>query len=776
MYLKIYRISNIVNNYFRIVFLSGPLLFGAVAFADAVENASEAVPARQVDGRPYPVAEVSFEYVEAFPSFPTVKELGDTEVDLAWASDGYVGPSEGVDGVTLRLRELTEQGEALLYPSAVQAIADGLRSRLEDQFGARFFAAVDPEHIDPNSGADRRGSRKRGLNFIIEYTGPTHQIDSFDLAYLYEGYDGQPSITELMNVEVALVPTEEAGYVAWRPGVEPVRLTLNDIAARPAERYSAAGVQQVLVALRDELVDRQLLAVNVVPDQGDLQTSLEQPQTVSLMIVTGIGGQVRTLAVGDRIKPGPERVNHPLHARIRERSPIQPGDPDKQLLRRDKIDDYIYRLGRHPGRRVDVAIAPGEPIEIEPGVFAPAASLDYLVTENRPWTLYGQVSNTGTRASGRWRQRFGLLHTQLTNNDDILNVDYQTAGFSDVHRVAAYYDFPLFRSERLRGRIDGHYSEFDASEVGFEDLRFTGESWSVGGEIAANIYQRRQLFVDLLVGGRYLNTKVENFFFQFPITSGEESFFLPYAGLRLERYTLRNSTFATVLFEGQFGDVTDVDQAELDSLGRLFPDRDWIVMRWDAEHSFFLEPLLNRAAWEDPETPRSSTLAHEISLQFRGQYAFDQRLIPQSMMVVGGFYSVRGYPESVVSGDTALIATAEYRFYLPRILGIEPDPRSLFGHDTRDGHQPFRWRPQHVYGRADWDLVLRGFIDVGRTINSDRLPFERDETLIGAGVGAELQFRRNVNLRVDWGIALSDIDDRYSSGSSRVHFMGTLLF
>jgi hemolysin activation/secretion protein len=82
-----------------------------------------------------------------------------------------------------------------------------------------------------------------------------------------------------------------------------------------------------------------------------------------------------------------------------------------------------------------------------------------------------------------------------------------------------------------------------------------------------------------------------------------------------------------------------------------------------------------------------------------------------------------------------------------------------------------------VFGLPDWDLIFKGFLDVGRTFISDRLSFEDDETLIGAGVGLELIYRRNLNLRVDWGFALEDVDSTDTdAGSSRVHFVGTILF
>ena len=127
-----------------------------------------------------------------------------------------------------------------------------------------------------------------------------------------------------------------------------------------------------------------------------------------------------------------------------------------------------------------------------------------------------------------------------------------------------------------------------------------------------------------------------------------------------------------------------------------------------------------------------------------------------------------GYPESVAVGDTVFLGTVEYRFHLPRALGYS-EPTEFLG-------QPFRVRPEYPYGRADWDLVFRGFLDMGYTINSDPFSFENDRALIGAGVGVEFLFKRNFNVRVDWGFALKEIDGVVNSGSNRLHFAASILF
>jgi outer membrane protein assembly factor BamA len=268
------------------------------------------------------------------------------------------------------------------------------------------------------------------------------------------------------------------------------------------------------------------------------------------------------------------------------------------------------------------------------------------------------------------------------------------------------------------------------------------------------------------VGGvRFANHEVDN---AFAFVSGEENFVVPYIGARLERNTVEAQTNASVLFDIN-PNITDVPDDDLNTLGRLFADNEWYTLRWDAQQTFFLEPLLNRQAWADPSTPESSTLAHEVALRFRGQYALDKRLIPQEEQVAGGYYTVRGYPESVAVGDTVLLGTVEYRFHLPRALKFNEQPIELF-------NEPFRVVPQQPYGDADWDLILRAFFDIGRTINSERLSFERNETLIGAGVGVEFAFKINVNVRLDWGFALEDVEDEVSAGSSQVHIVTSIFF
>lgn len=598
-------------------------------------------------------------------------------------------------------------------------------------------------------------------------------------------HPGLPTAEDLGAVEVALVLDGKVLAVP-QPGEQVPALRIDQIGDQGTVLMTRAGITELLNRIGGEFERRHLLGYIAFVSPQDIL--LEQPEgyegltdfrgdrtELNIFVLNGVVTNVRTVASGSRFGID-ERLNNPAHVRILQRSPIgvvpngeyTDDNNQRDLLRRDLLDDYVLRLNRFPGRRVDVALAPGEQ--------AGEVTLDYLVSENKQWLAYMQLSNTGTKSTEIWRERFGAQFTQLANLDDILSVEYITAGFSSSHAAIASYEMAIPRTDRWRGKVFGDFSKFTASDVGLADERFTGESFTVGGELAWNFYQREELFVDAFAGVRWNQTEVFN---EAVGVQGREHFLVPKIGLRAEAATDKWSFNAQTTYEWSLADLAGGKSPGLERLGRLAPTQDWEVFRYAVSGSFFLEPLILGSDWEDPSTWKSSTLAHEIALSVRGQYAIDNRLVPNEQQVVGGLYSVRGYPESVVAGDNVVIASAEYRWHLPRSFrpmsvpdasGALREPGSVFG-------RPFYGSPRTVYGRPDWDLVLKAFTDIGRSQNVDKQAFEKNEDLWGAGLGVDLLFYRNVSVRVDWAVALDDVDNQsVKSGSNRFHLVFTLLF
>lgn len=574
-----------------------------------------------------------------------------------------------------------------------------------------------------------------------------------------------PSAEQILATTIELVETPD-GLSPPTGNTKGRLFKLSELGAWPNPKFSDQGLAAIAPAVFRQLG---LVGVYVVPDPGEFgvvdgKVVDKRPSGadyLTLQITTGVAAEVRSVANGDRLDPEKDTlVNHPIHAWIRTHSPVQPeqeGQERRDLLQKGAIEDYAFRLSRRQGRRVDTALSAS-------GTGPGAATLDYMVTENKPWTIFAQLSNTGTRSTSRLREHFGFFHNDLTNHDDLLTVGYQTANFSDAHTLYASYEIPVDSDRRVKLRGYGQWYTYQASQFGFLANEFEGDGWNLGGEVIWNFYQDRDLFLDAVAGATYKNVNADN---NIALISGSDNFFVPHARVRLERHRDTGNLDAELGIEFNLGDLAGTDE-NLDALGRTSADSDWVVLKGSVMRSAYLEPLFQG------RKPEPGSLAHEIAVGLSGQYAFGNRLIPNETQVAGGLYTVRGYPESVVSGDTAIIATAEYRYHVNRGLSPTANPGEFLG-------QPFRYQPQYKYGPTDWELVLKGFVDVGRVINSDKLSFEKDQTLVGAGIGAEAQILRNFTIRADWGFALRDLTDSSgaeieNSGHNELSFVLTVLY
>lgn len=595
--------------------------------------------------------------------------------------------------------------------------------------------------------------------------GPAYTVTEFVISYAYPR-EGLPPIESIQDLQVELGRVAD-GLVQWREGLPKVRFRLADAGKQLWDKYYLSALLAIDAQITQYINGQGLIGVFVGQDHRDINPMDGKDlrgdrKSMKIQIVVGAVKEVRTIGAGDRVKAG-ERINNPAHTPIKEGSPVKPageGTPAQtSLLKKDALDEYVYRLNRHPGRRVDVALAAAQ----EPG----GVALDYLVSESKPWTVYAQVSNTGTEQTSEWRERVGFVHNNLTNHDDIFSFDFVTAAFDESNAVLASYEAPLFKAERMRWKIYGTWSEFTASDIGRAGQDFDGEEYALGGELIANIFQKRELFVDLVGGLRFKNIQTSNSTDQ----EGQTDLWEPYVGLRLDRMTEKASTTAGLTLV--YANATDysttqsgVSSDKLDGLGRVDIDDEYWLLQADVTQSIFLEPLL----WKN-----YTTLAHELLLRGRWQHAFGYRVVPQEQDVLGGLYTVRGYDDSLVSGDNLVAGTIEYRWHIPRSFKVNPDPSAkVFG-------QPFRWAPQQPYGRPDWDLILKGFFDAGHVSSNDKPSFEDDYTMMSVGVGIEFQFKQNLTLRLDYGVALRDVHDQagdqdVESGDSRLHVVFTVMY
>ena len=129
----------------------------------------------------------------------------------------------------------------------------------------------------------------------------------------------------------------------------------------------------------------------------------------------------------------------------------------------------------------------------------------------------------------------------------------------------------------------------------------------------------------------------------------------------------------------------------------------------------------------------------------------NQRHLPQHQFIAGGTGSVRGYPESPIAGDNGYFISVEYRIPL----------------------SPFKFKDSGSHGKG----TLIPFIDWGETFVNEAQYYEGDHSILGTGIGMELNFPFGATARIDFAKPLKEIVnygnilDGTRSSDSRVHAM-----
>ena len=560
-----------------------------------------------------------------------------------------------------------------------------------------------------------------------------------------------PSEASLMSTPVTLYKTDKSFSGSPDSKGTPVTLTLTELAVANGTLTDSARVviqNAVVSAVNTSGIGGVACLVEPAAKSDD--------KNVIKVVATQISG-VRTIASGVRAGDTGQAVNSDKHATIKNESPINEGD----IMQKEVLEDYLYSLSRFPGRTVSAAVS-NEPSSAQ-------VVLDYYVQEKKVFDVYASVSNTGTTETSKYLERVGILATQLTNNDDILAIDYQNSNFSGTQNVNGYYDARIGTLKDFRWRVTGQWGQYYSSDLGLANEDFNGNNWGVQGEVIYTFLQKGNSFFDIDVGVKGWNATTNNELYQ---ASGSADFVTVSAMLDAI------ATGDTWAIQGSYGGMyttTGAAQDELDLLGRTNTSDTYFTMNGSVYGSIYLDPLLD-SSWKSSKSIYKP-LVHEIFGSLRGQYAFDYRLTPLSQYTMGGLYTVRGFAQSITAGDNALVGTVEYRMHIPRMFSPAV-PTGTFPSAAK----PFKWAPDSGTGAGpDWDLVLDVFFDAGTVSSNQAYDFEVNTPMYSAGVGLDLTILQNVSVGVDWGWALNSIDNQSAgvqvdSGSSQFWFTATIVY
>ncbi len=516
----------------------------------------------------------------------------------------------------------------------------------------------------------------------------------------------------------------------------------------------ASALREIPTAITRAYQRSGLGAVRVVIKQDDLDALREMSSdgVLTVHIVEGVVGAIGVQAlVGEDTLDADETLEGAAVHRIGTDSPVQPGD----LVEVELLQDYTSALNRFRHRRVELGLRPGD--------HEGEVQLDYWVTSVRPWTGSLEVDNSGTSETGRFRERASWRHQNFTGRDDALSFGFVTAEFDEANAGFASYELPLRAFPLFSVRLFGVHSQYDASEVGAFDLDFSGESTRAGVEVRSNLYGHRGLFADVIFSGEYQRLETENETVQ---SRSRASFAIGTFGVELEQRQPERSFTLGVHTDWSLATLEGTDAADVERLGRTNADDDWRRIRLAVTARRPLDSLLH-----DDEPDTGSTSAFTVTGRLRAQDALGTRTPANFTHLNGGLHTVRGYPEAFASGDRGFTASVELGVHAARLLSPGP-PRQW-------GGRTVRLRPERPGKPADWDVVGRVFLDVGRSSHQSRLSFEQNVTLVSSGVGCDIVIRRNAQLRIDWGIALDRVNngvEEVDPGDNRWHVSFSVAF
>lgn len=400
---------------------------------------------------------------------------------------------------------------------------------------------------------------------------------------------------------------------------------------------------------------------------------------------------------------------------------IEPGD----RLSRRRVEADLDWLNENPVRQVDLIY--------ERGAADGTSDILLEVTEEKAFTAYAGFANTGIELTGEEEWSFGLNWANPFNREQMIGYNFATdLEWDNLQAHSVFYQafLPWRHTLRLIGAHVTSVSDVESM------LNIEGLSEQLTGEYRIPLMRPR------------FNRQWRHYLtFAFDYKATNTDLLFGGAGL-----------FGTNLSVGQFRGTyeaavpdkwgyTRFSAGWVASPGNLFDGNDdfnFGIARpgstADYSYSFAEVERFFRL-------PEDFTLRLEMSAQASGD-----RLTSTELMLAGGYNSVRGFDESLVSGDSGLNATVELispDFSLCQKLSAEID-------DT--------WNALVFYDAAALDV-------------SDALPGEVSQSLQSAGVGLNCRISERGFARASYGWALDSrgVAPANLSGG-RFHFGITLTY
>ncbi|MDP8230580.1 MAG: ShlB/FhaC/HecB family hemolysin secretion/activation protein [Candidatus Gorgyraea atricola] len=399
-----------------------------------------------------------------------------------------------------------------------------------------------------------------------------------------------------------------------------------------------------------------------------------------------------------------------------------------QILDYNRLEKNVKRLNKQPDRTVKTVLLPGK----EQGTSDIVVKMQ---EESSPQHVYLEYKNSGTKVTGKNRFAMGYVNNNLLGHEDMFSIKGQVGqNYDKVNAVVMDYNFPINTYDTRVGAY-GLYSHADIGGQ-FQIISPEGEAAAFGPYITHPLFDKNlsdpvamNVSGNITAGFDWVSVRNK-------ILGNETShdeLRVPKIGLGIDEKDSRGRTFLSN--EVRFG---------MDNFMGSLDEYDESASRLNAGGEFVkYTASLSRIT----KLPFSSMLISSFKLQLT-----DNPLVNSEQLSLGGVNSIRGFPENDYLADYGWFSNIEFRtpaFFFPSALKVPYDKKATSLKDA----------VQLVY-----------FVDFGKgNLKFDRAGEQRNDIMIGAGIGLRFDLYKHLKGRIDWGFPVGN--EEPSDNSSNTVYM-----
>lgn len=549
----------------------------------------------------------------------------------------------------------------------------------------------------------------------------------YDIKPLLFSYGGQsenlPSLEPLLNIELSvggqkfspkeLKDTDQTVYLDLRG--------LQQVAQLPLQFLKSLGYEGLIAFPDPNHID---------PISGK---DLRSPSDRSLRIIIWVSRikQVEFTNVG--IKDG---IFSRLRSLGEENFTLQSEKDDH--LRMDHLK-FWKRLGNNSSRTAITKLLPTD----QTGVIKANVSLG--LRKKQGGRLF--ATNSGTDSTGKWILGGAFFYNQVTELDDDLEVSYISSDTQERQAFNLKHSVPVIYPDVLNFETTAGYSFYDASSFAITRVDFEGSTKAIDLNLRYSPieweYQDYQVSLEIGVKGEDMEAKNS-------LISGDADAQLltPKIAVNLTTQSQYVRSFSKLKISKNYKDITTRDRF---LFGGYKTDEKAARLNFNSMLSIKVGKwMIDNIDTELEDSWNGHLALVRLSV---GLGLEDTRYMPQHQFISGGSSSVRGYPESIISGDHGYFLSFDYQIPV------------------------YRSNKQTALGSYTSSLIP--FIDWGESFVNDPLSYESDHSILGAGLGVEVKFSKGLKARLDFAKPMKEIKsgntilEGSNSSDNRVHAMLT---